>query len=102
MPRPKKYATEEERKRAQYKQKLEYNKRNRGRFSRTLAISMSPAEADRHLALLDSYGYDSPAAFWRVCIKMLENGLLPRNPAPPVKKNGSRKPTQEPPNDPEA
>ncbi len=97
MPRPKKYATEEERKHAQYLQNLEYRKRNRGKVARTFSITLSPAEYERHAELLQSYGYESPAAFWRVCIKMLEGGLLPRNPEPPRQKPGAKKNQTPPP-----
>jgi hypothetical protein len=97
MGRPRKYATEEEREKAKYKQKLEYAKKTRHKYARTLAITQSPEECERQLTLLNSYGYESPAAFWRVCIKMLEGGLLPRNPEPPRQKPGAKKNQTPPP-----
>lgn len=94
---PRKYATEEERKQAAYKQRLAYNRKNHAKLYKTFAITIKPEEHAKQTELLQTYGYESPAAFWRVCIKMLEGGLLPRNPEPPRQKPGAKKNQTPPP-----
>lgn len=79
MPR-KKYETEEERKAAINASRKKWNNANKKRYYKTFAINVTPDEHAAQSKLLKAHGYQTPGELWRVCIKMLENKLIPDNP----------------------
>lgn len=82
MPRKKKYATEEERQAALKASRRKWLNANRDRYGKykTFSIGILETEYDKHFELLEKHGYQTAGEFWRVCIKMLENNLIPDNP----------------------
>lgn len=84
MPRKKKYATEEERQAALKASRRKWLNANRDRYGKykTFSIGILETEYDKHFELLEKHGYQTAGEFWRVCIKMLENNLIPDNPEP--------------------
>lgn len=79
MPR-KKYETEEERKAAINASRKKWNNANKKRYYKTFAINVTPDEHAAQSELLKAHGYQTAGELWRVCIKMLENNLIPDNP----------------------
>lgn len=84
MSRKKKYATEEERQAALKASRRKWFNANRDRYGKykTFSIGILETEYDKHFELLEKHGYKTAGEFWRVCIKMLENNLIPDNPEP--------------------
>ena len=79
MPR-KKYETEQERQAAMAASRKKWNNANKKRYYKTFTINITPDEQTSQTELLKAHNYQTAGEFWRVCIKMLENNLIPDNP----------------------
>lgn len=80
MPRKKKYATEQERQAAIRASRQKWNNANKSKYYSKFTITVSTSEHEKQKELLSAHGYQTPGELWRVCIKMLENNLIPDNP----------------------
>lgn len=79
MPR-KKYETEQERQAAINASRKKWNNANKKRYYKTFTINITPDEHATQTELLKAHDYQTAGELWRVCIKMLENNLIPDNP----------------------